>query len=180
MKFYFVRVNGPTLHDNPKKSDCYVGIEPESFKRHGYSNYLNYCFENDIVRMGWPDVGDLRKDNRSGAKANCYNLFSLKEHIRGYLLAFSLIQPGSILIVPNRDKSGDIYICEVVQAYWYDTSGPYECAHRVGVKWDRDNQGQPILYTAEKLAVPIGGWWLRAFHEIMDPKIIAKVAKIRK
>lgn len=179
MGYYFVRVNGPTLHDNPKKIDCFVAVEPESFKRDGYSNYLSYCFENDIVRMGWPDVGDLSKGNRLGAKANCYNLSTLKIYIRGYLSGFSNIQPGSVLIVPNRDNSGDIYICKVVKPYWYDTSGPYECAHRVGVKWDRNNQGKPVLYTNEQLGISKGGWWLRAFQEIKQQNIISRIAIAR-
>jgi len=178
MKYFFVRVNGPTLHDDPCNKECFVDFEPKAFKRGRYSNYLNYCFENDIVRMGWPDTGDLRIKEREGAKANCYTLLTIKPYVRQYLLDFSSIQPGSIILVPNRDKSGDIYVCEVVQAYWYDTSGPYECAHRVGVKWNRDNIGQPVLYKAEQLGIVIGGWWLRAFHEIRDQQVIMKVAAV--
>jgi hypothetical protein len=179
MKHFFIRVNGQTVHNNPIEKDCYVPGELTHFLRNGYSNYLSYCFENDIVRFGWPDVGDISKGKRIGAKANCYDLDSIKSYIRKYLLQFSDIQSGSILIVPDRDKSGDIYICEVVRTYWYETNGPYECAHRVGVKWDRDYQSQPILYTSEQLGISKGGWWLRAFQEIKEPEIITKIASIR-
>ena len=179
MRIYFVRVNGPTTHDNPKNKDCFVATEPESFKRDGYSNYLNYCFENNIVRIGWPDVGDLRTNNRQGAKANCYTLLTIKPHIHKYLLEFCNIQRGSIIIVPDRDNSGDVYISEVSRPYSYDSSGPYECSHRVGVRWDRDNQGRPILYTSEQLGISKGGWWLRAFQEIRELKLISKITAAR-
>jgi hypothetical protein len=179
MKYYFVRVNGKTSHDDPRKKDCFVAVEPNSFKRASYSNYLNYCFENNIVRIGWPDVGDLRTGDRQGAKSNCYYLASLKPHIRQYLLEFRKIQPGSILIVPDRDNPGDIYISEVVEPYRYDLRGPYECSHRVGVKWDRDQLGRPILYTSGQLGISKGGWWLRAFHEITEPKFITRISMVR-
>lgn len=179
MKVYFVRVNGLTLHDNPKIQDCFVAVEPKSFKRNGYSNYLSYSLENDIVRIGWPDVGDLTKRSKEGAKSNCYSFSTIKDYIREYLLAFRDIQPGSILIVPNREKSGDLYVSEVVKGYWYDTSGPYECAHRVGVRWDRNNKNQPIIYTSDQMGISKGGWWLRAFHEIKDQKVISRIAHAR-
>jgi len=89
------------------------------------------------------------------------------------------IQPGSLIVVPDRDNSGDLYLCEVIKPYWYDTSGPYECSHRVGVKWDRDQRGKPILYTAERLMISKGGWWLRAFHEIKEPALISRICLVR-
>lgn len=179
MRYYFVRVNGPTIHDDPKKIDCFVAAEPESFKRDGYSNYLNYCLSNEIVRMGWPDVGDLRTKDRQGAKSNCYNLQSIKPHIRQYLLDFCSIPPGSILVVPDRDNSGIVYICEVVKPYWFERSCPYECSHRVGVRWDRDDKGQPISYTTEQLGISKGGWWLRAFQEIKESRLISRITVLR-
>jgi hypothetical protein len=180
MKYYFLRVNGASLHTDPNKTNCFVAIEPTEFKRSGYSNYLKYCFENNIVRMGWPDVGDLIAGNRSGARANCYNLSTLPTHIQPYLLSFKDIQPRCVLLVPDRDHSGHIYVCEVVKPYWYDPSDPYECAHRLGVVWDRDNQNNPILYNNDQFGISIGGWWLRAFHEIDHHNIISIIEVARK
>lgn len=180
MKYYFLRVNGASLHNDPKNKECFVANEPIEFKGNGYSNYLGYCFANNIVRMGWPDVGDLRAGNRLGARANCYNLSTLPTHIQTYLLTFKDIQLGSILLVPDRDHSGNIFICEVVKPYWFDPSDPYECAHRLGVIWDRDNQNHPILHNNVQLGIVIGGWWLRAFHEIDRIDIISKIEVARK
>lgn len=179
MKCFFIRVNGQSAHNDPKNKDCYIGDEEASFLRKGYSNYLSYCFENNIVRFGWPNVGDLSKNTPMGVKRNCYSLGSLPSYIREYLFNFRDIPMGSILLVPDRDNSGDIYICEVEKPYWYDTSGPFECSHRLGVKWDRNPQGNPILYRAEKLGISKGGWWLRAFKEISGLEITKRIASVR-
>lgn len=176
MNYYFVRVNGQPLHSNPVKSECFVEAEPASVKRSGYSNYLEFCLQNDIVRMGWPDTGDLRTKDRRGAKSNCYTLESLHTHIRQYLLKFLDIAPGSVIVVPDKDNPGDVYICEVTKPYWFETDGPYECSHRLGVKWIRDAEGKPVTFSAEKLGIPTASWWLRAFKEIVDPAIIEKIS----
>jgi hypothetical protein len=180
VKYFFVRVNGSSLHSNPVKSECFVEVEQASFKRSGYSNYIDFCFEKNIVRMGWPDVGDLRSKDRRGAKSNCYTLESLHTHIRQYLLKFSEIPTGSVIVVPDKDKPGDVYICEVIIPYWFEVDGPYECSHRLGVKWIRNAEGKPVTYSAEKLGIPTASWWLRAFKEIVDPAIIENIERKRK
>lgn len=177
MKYYFIRVNGPTVHDNPNNPECYVGKEPEEFKRKGYSNYLEYCFRENIVRMGWPAFGDLN-NQQWRTTPNCYHLPS-NHYIHAYLEGFKNIEIGSVLLVPNRDHSGEIYLCEVIRPYWYDSVGPYECSHRVGVRWDRDGNKRPICYSSEKLKISKGGWWLRAFHMIDNPKLMMKIESIR-
>lgn len=179
MKYYFVRVNGQSFHSNPVKTECFVEAELASAKRSGYSNYLEYCLKNNILRMGWPDVGDLRTKDRAGAKSNCYTLESLDGQIRQYLLGFSSIQPGSLVAVPDKDKPGDMYLCEVTKPYWYETEGPYECSHRLGVNWVRHDGGHPVVFTASQLGIPMGGWWLRAYKEIVDPAIIENMERVR-
>jgi hypothetical protein len=179
MDYYFIRVNGKTRHDNPKNPDCFVQKEDSRFTRFGYSNYLDYCFENDIVRIGWPRVGDLKTVYDTEPQPKGYNIMSIKPHIREYLFSFMNILPGSLLLVPNRDISGNLYVCKVVKGYYYDTSGLYDCAHRLGVNWDRDDNGTPILYTNEQFGISIGGWWRRAFHKIESPEVISRINERR-
>ena len=180
MKYFFIRVNGQSLHSNPVKSECFVEEELSSVKRSGYSNYLDYCLENNILRMGWPDVGDLRSRDRAGAKSNCYTLESLPSQIRQYLIGFSSIQPGCMVAVPDKDKPGDMYLCEVTKPYWFESEGPYECSHRLGVKWVRTAGGKPMVFTTSQMGIIMGGWWVRAFREIVDPAIIEKISLLSK
>lgn len=181
--YYFIRVNGQTIHDNPLNKDCFVSEEPKEFKRSGYSNYLSYCLEHNFVRFGWPDVGDLRTRDRIGAKSNCYdwnNTEIIKPYIRKYLTKFCQIQMGSIVLVPDRDNSGEIYIGQVIETYWYETEGPYECAHRVGVRWDSDQNNQPVFYMNDSLGISKGGWWRKAFYEINNSHVTHKINLARR
>jgi hypothetical protein len=150
------------------------------FKRPGYSNYLAYCLENNFIRIGWPDVGDLRSGDRRGARANCYTLETIKPLWRSYLAAFCAIQPGSLVLAPNRDRAGVLYLGEVVEPYWFEVNGPYECSHRLGVRWDRGAAGSPCVYTNDQFGIHKAGWWRRAFHEILNPEIIARIEMIRR
>ena len=148
---------------------------------------MPYCFEHDIVRIGWPDTGDLLLGNRAGALANGCDLNGLPPHVWNYLEAFLDIRLGSIILVPNKDAIGNIYIGEVIRTYHYFHDvplHPFECAHRVGVRWDRDHEGAPIPYYARDLAISIhGGFWSRALYEIStSPRsevIIPKINRAR-
>ena len=67
--------------------------------------------------------------------------------------------------------------------YFHDPpAAPYECAHRVGVTWDRDDGGF-IRYSAASLGMTTdGGFWLRAFHRIdvnQKGALVASIAKAR-
>ena len=54
--------------------DCYVANEPPNFPER-YFNYYQYCLDNNIIRIGWPDVGDLsKKGYKVNALSNCYDL----------------------------------------------------------------------------------------------------------
>jgi len=167
--YYFVRANGETLHNNPRRTEAFVAGEPPEYPQ-TYFNGLSFCFRENIVRIGWPDTGDLRTRDRKGALARAYSLQTVPEHVKGYLETFRSIRPGSVVLVPNKDATGDIYIAQVTSGYDYYHSvptHPYEHAHRVGVRWDRDQRNQPIIYHASLLGIPIrGGFWTRAFAVI--------------
>lgn len=182
MSYYFIRVAGKTGHNNPNEPEAYVHNEPPKYPK-TYYNYYEYCLKNDFIRIGWPDVGDLTKGGRSGALANFYSLESVKPHIKKYLLDFSHIPLKSVVLMPNKDIPGNLYIGEVVGPYQYYHDiprAPYECAHRLGVMWDKESNGKPKIYHASDLNIGIvGGWWLRAFHEISDAKITDAIDEAR-
>ncbi len=90
MPYFFVRVNGDTAHNNSSSPNCYVPNEPPIFPA-TFFNYCQYCLDKNIVRIGWPDVGDMLIVAKSGALSNCYDLASLKPYIQDYLTAFSRI-----------------------------------------------------------------------------------------
>ena len=164
---YFVRVNGNTVHNNPGNRQCYVKAEPPQYP-HTYFDYLHYCLQHDVVRIGWPDTGDLLKG--SGNLANCYTLPSLPPRVQGYLTQFRTIPIGADIIVPDKSSPGYFHMCTVTSSYSYFHSvpaHPYECAHRVGVTWDRHRNGTPIVYQAWACGIPIrGGFWRRAFAQL--------------
>jgi hypothetical protein len=175
--YFFLRVNGNTAHNNPNHTACFVPAEPPKFPR-TYFNYLHFCFEKSIVRIGWPDTGDLTAPTpKTGALATCYDLNTVPSHVHAYLVSFRDIHIGSIIVVPDKDHPGDIYICKVVDGYHYlhnTPAGPYECAHRLGVLWDRNTDGHPITYSAAQLGISIyGGFWRYAFYKFThgDPVI---------
>ncbi len=62
---YFIRVNGDTGHNNPKRKSCFVLGEPPAHPQ-TYSNYF-----------------------RKGALANCYDWETIPRHVRDYLEGFS-------------------------------------------------------------------------------------------
>jgi hypothetical protein len=182
MPYYFIRVGGETGHNNPNELISYVKNEPPTYPKKRF-NYYDYCLKNSIIRIGWPDVGDLAKGGRAGALANLYSLQSVKPHINKYLLDFYHMPLKSIVLMPNKDIPGNLYVGEVSGAYEYYHDvprDPYECAHRRKVAWDKDSHGNPKVYRAADLNIGIlGGWWLRAFHEIADSKITDAIDKAR-
>jgi hypothetical protein len=163
---YFVRVNGDTLHNNPNIPSLYVLDEPPLYP-YTYFNALNYCLHNNMVRIGWPDTGDLTKPHKTGALAQGYTARDCKIHHQDYLRTFANISVGSTIVMPDKDHSGDVYLGRVTQPYHYFHDvpvAPYEYAHRLGVEWLRDKNNQPIRFLAHELGMATkGGFWLRAF-----------------
>ncbi len=184
--YYFVRVNGKTTHNNPDEPSWYVEGEPPKYPKQEF-NYVRYCLKNGVVRIGWPDVGDLSAESKHGAAANAYDLDSVKSHVRQYLLTFRGIEPGEIILTTDKKTSGLIHIGTVTAPYSYfyeHPKHPYECAHRLGVDWDTDERGNPMKYWSRDLNIqPRGGFWLRAFHVIDQgsgaTEIIEAIEKVR-
>ena len=100
MPYYFVRVNGETAHNDPNSQNCYVKNEPPFYPAN-YFNYYQYCLDNNIVRIGWPDVGDLLIGNKANALANCYQWNTLEDRKRDYLTSFSQLPITSIILMPK-------------------------------------------------------------------------------
>jgi hypothetical protein len=119
----------------------------------------------------------------AGPDPSCH-LDDLPPHIRKYLDTFRTIAIGSFVVVPDRDHLGTVHIAEVTVPYHYFHDAPhhpYEFAHRLGVRWDRNAEGVPILYRAEALGVVTrGSFWNRTFYEIeASPKSSVIIGRIR-
>ncbi len=176
--YFFIRANGDTLHNNPARPECYIPGEPPTWPRTAF-NYADFCLRAGFVRIGWPGTGDLRTLERIPDRTPCY---SLDERVRSYLEQFRSIQPGSVVLMPEPDRSGVLFIGEAVSGYCYVGETPFECAHRVHVEWDQRN-GEFAEYHASDLGIPIrGGFWLWAFHDLTqceDRGLIARIEAAR-
>jgi hypothetical protein len=100
---YFIRVNGDTLHNNPGKPSFYVPGEPPKYPA-TYFNALSYCLLHNIVRIGWPDTGDLRQrsQTKAGALAKGYTIVDLKPRHQNYLRTFANIAVRSTIVMPTK------------------------------------------------------------------------------
>lgn len=170
--YYFIRANGHTAHNDPRKPDCYVPGEPPTFPAATF-DYVPYCLGYDVIRIGWPGTGDLRRPPDVPESTPCYG--TLSERVRDYLRAFRNIQPGSGVLMPHKQLPGMLYAGDVTLPYSYFhevPTHPFECAHRVGVRWDRDPQTATLVeYHANELGMSSrGGWWLWAFHHLTSEK----------
>jgi len=166
--YYFVRVNGRTVHNNPNKPDCYVAGEPPTFPATAY-DHVEYCLRYDLVRIGLPGAGDLRKQADVPGGTACYGI--LTDRVRDHLRAFRDIPAGAGVLMPDKRRHGVLYAGDANLPYGYFhqvPDHPFECAHRVGVRWDLDPAtGRHVEYRAEDLGVSSrGGWWLWAFHHL--------------
>jgi hypothetical protein len=164
----FVRANGDTVHNDPDARDAFVSGEPPEWPA-TYFNYVDFCLEHDIARIGWPDTGDLRAvPAKERALARGYSFHSLDDYVQRYLSRFRDTVAGSVVLMPDPDaaRPGTLYIGRVNRPYHYVPQTPYECAHRLGVAWNR-SAGKPVAYQAGDLGIGIqGGWWLWAFHDL--------------
>ena len=181
MPYYFVRVNGNTLHNDPN-TNCYIVGEPPNYPNKKF-NYYRYCLEKSIIRIGWPDVGDLLIGNRANALSNCYDLNSIQTRHRNYLFAFSQIPQGSVILMPNIEIPGELYLGEVTKTYWYHYNipiDPYECSHRISVNWDCKKDRDPVKYNSKQFGINHHiGWWRFAFYKIQNGNIIKAIDRVR-
>ena len=179
-EYYFVRVNGRTAHNNPARPACYVAGEPPAFPQTKY-DYAEYCLRYDLVRVGWPGAGDLRKGDDVPEAAPCYGTFS--DRVRDHLRAFRSIPVGAGVLMPDKRYPGVLYAGDAKLPYGYfhePPDHPFECAHRVGVRWDLDPAtSEPVRYTAEQFGFSSrGGWWLWALHHLTSERHAAIVERI--
>src|SRR5579859_869365 len=135
--YYFVRVNGDTTHNNPGNPSCWIPGEPPTFPE-TYFNYADYCLTNGLIRIGWPAVGNLTRHPDVPESTPCYD--NIDPHIRAYLQDFRDIAVGSVILMPDKDRPGVLYIGTTTGPYVYTYNpprDPYECAHRIPITWDR-------------------------------------------
>ena len=96
---------------------------------------------------------------------------------------FLNIPVGSTVLMPNKANPGELAIGTTTSEYYFIhdvPNDPYECAHRIDVQWNINEQGNPIQYHANELGINIrGGWWRRAFHHIGDDNVIDCVRATR-
>ena len=167
--YFFVRVNGDTLHNDPNVPEGYVPGEPPLYPT-TFFNYCDYCLENGIVRIGWPDTGDLTQPSKTGALSSLYRLDTINAYEREYLRGFLDLPVGSVILMPDKAHPGDFYMGEVVEPYHYFHDipvSPYECAHRLGVQWDKTATGGFRAYHADALGINRqSGFWRRAFANL--------------
>jgi hypothetical protein len=167
-EYYFVRVNGRTVHNNRNTPDCYVPGEPPEYPETAF-DYAEYCLRYDLVRLGWPGAGDLRDHPDVPESTPCYGV--LNDRVRNHLRDFKTIAAGAGILMPDRKRAGVIYAgdAKLPYGYFYELPNhPFECAHRVGVRWDLDPaSGRPVEYHADDFGVSSrGGWWLWALHHL--------------
>ena len=169
--YYFVRVNGNTVHNNPHEPDLYIAGEPPIYPN-TYFNAVGYCLNNNIIRIGWPATGDLSLARRISDLDAPYTQEDFTPNHKKYLWSFAHISEKSVILMPDKDRSGDIYLGQVTKKYYYFHNtplAPYEHSHRLGVKWLREENGDPICFQARDLNIATkGGFWLRAFHSLSD------------
>lgn len=59
--------------------------------------------------------GEGRAAPKTAALAQCYELYSLKLHYQGYLRAFVGIEVGSTVLMPDKDRPGEVYVGTVMK-----------------------------------------------------------------
>jgi len=183
MSYYFIHANGNTAHNDPAEADCYM--PGESPQRPGkFYNGIAYCLRHNIIRLGWPNVGDLRSADPRGPLPYCFyhDLEILKndnpDH-RRYMDTFIQIQHGNVILVPDA-VSKLVYIATVAGPYDYmydPPTHPFEHAHRYSAKWDRTGSGEYATNTKSQLNLK--AYWPKAFSRIKNAETIAIIEAAR-
>ena len=176
---YFVRANGDTAHNDPSRRSCFVPGEPPLYPQ-TYFNYVRFCLEHGIARLGHPDTGDLTGRPKQGALAECYDLETVRPYVRRNLETFRNIEVGDVILMPEPGE-GILFAGDVVKPYHYFhrvPTDPYECAHRLGVRWDVTADSNPVNYTAVELGISRPrGFWRRGFQVIENTRAGAEIVQ---
>ena len=166
--YYFIRPNGTSWHNDRRlRPEYFVEGEPLG-KRF---NYSQKSLDEGIVRIGWPNTGDLRRTTRRWPCRTQGYPPGPAQYVLDYLESFRTMPRGSIVLMPDNRERGRIYIGKVVGGYCFhyniENGDWYECAHRCKVSWVRESGGSPRRFSAANLRIPYpGGFWRRAFARI--------------
>jgi len=180
MNVWFTRSNGESDHNNPANARFVPG-EPPTFPVVIF-DYRLACLEHGFARIGWPGTGDLRDRGWVERGKIVYEADRFKPHFRRYLAAFAAIKTGDLVLIPAGGAKYEVHLGLVVQrrglqgepssrgariaAYYYHhdlRSGHcFENAHRVDVRWARDEAGVYAAHVVREL----GGLWPRAFGPV--------------
>ena len=181
MAVWFVRSNGVTCHNDPSCSDLFVQGEAPSFPEKAF-DYREKCLAEGFARIGWPNVGDLRRLGHGQLAVGGYGLTDVEPHVEKYLESFRGIVTGDFLVIPAGGRPGEVHLGKAVlrdritrellsirpgtEAYYFfhdlGNGQWYECSHRVDVLWDRKPDGSFAVHEIPGL----GGLWLRAFGPV--------------
>lgn len=182
MTVWFVRSNGETAHNNPQTNDFVPG-EPPNFPNKEF-NYRQKCLEEGFARYGWPNTGDIRKQNPTRLAPSGYGFLDIDTRYQTYLEKFTSIKAGDLILIPADQNRGDVHIGIALtqerqkfppyinlrpSAYYYyhniSNGDWYECAHRVNVLWSKNNNGD---YAVANFPATAGIVWILAFAEVHD------------
>jgi hypothetical protein len=183
MNIWFVRSNGESAHNNPAEPAHFIPGEPEGET----FDYREKCLQEGFARIGWPNTGDLRKPGQGRLAPDSYTLETLPPDCRRYLEGFQSIRAGDLILIPAATGRYTVHLGLVIrrdaatgkEAAWQagrpayhfhlpsppSEKDPYECAHRVDVRWQRIN-GE----FAEHRFADLGGIWLRPFGKVVKAR----------
>jgi hypothetical protein len=187
MAYWFTTSHGNTCHNEPGTSN-YVEGEPPKFPL-TLINYREKCLFDGFARIGYPNTGDLMDIGRGRLASEGYSFFDIEtisksSLTQNQLRKFASILAGDYILLPafegefmvhfgivltvNREVIPP-YINPRPNAYYYyhdvANGAYYECAHRVNVKWCKDENGDfREFYLPE-----IGGLWRQAFGQLSNP-----------
>lgn len=187
MECWFTTSHGKTKHINPNTPD-YVPGEPGGKFRNNDINHRELCIQKGIARCGWPNTGDMREDHFGEGRLapDGYSFETIENNHQRYLRDFSSILAGDLIVIPADEGEGFVHVGIVLGpdrepvkpyrsdrplAYYYfhdiANGDYYELAHRVNVKWAKDEYGDPIAVFLSGLT---GGIWQSAFSRVVKEK----------
>jgi hypothetical protein len=195
MDYWFTTSHGETEHVDPSTPD-YVPGEPHLFPKPNI-NYREKCLLDGFARVGWPNAGDLKNNYVGRLAPGGYSFQSLEKYKQGYLRNFAAIKAGDYIIIPadsdshvstgvvhfgfvlSQDKKiCPPYINPRPDAYYFyhdiANGDYYECAHRVNVKWARNENSEFAEYHIKNM----GGIWRKAFSKINSNVVVTQLNSI--